>query len=79
MEKNKKHNTKELNQNLPTKRPEKDLVDKEVTVILNSDAKVKATIFGVRYSKGKIHYDLNVFTDKGVIPFYNIDSKIVKF
>lgn len=55
------------------------LIGKEVTLILNVNSKAPAKIFGVRYSKGKIHYDLHVNTDNGLIPFYNIDSVIIKF
>lgn len=60
-------------------KPEPLIIGKEAFLILDSNTKAKAIIFGIRYSKNRVHYDLNVSTEKGIIPFYNIDSVLVKF
>lgn len=51
-----------------------------VSVRINRLIHFQATIIAIRFSRGgKVHFDLNVETFSGVVPFYNIDSKIVTF
>ena len=49
-----------------------------VKLTITEKTAAEATVFGIRFSKNKVHYDLNVKSDKGVIPFYNIDSVLIK-
>ncbi len=44
---------------------------------LQDNIMAESVVLAVRFAKNKISYDLNVKTIQGVIPVYNVDSKIV--
>jgi len=52
-------------------------VGDEAKLILANGVEATCTVIAVRFAKNKISYDLNVKTEKGVIPVYNVDSAIV--